>query len=142
MLPPVVIRPILLASNSVNHRAPSGPTAIPSSWICLGGGVDPGKGNCRMRPARGVGVGVGAIVGVGVAGVDRADDWLAHPATSVVTSSRTAKCRRVPSIEAAHARRERSSSSIAGAPLPDHLRRASGTMERRRRSRSATKTPG
>ncbi len=30
--PSVVIRPILLAPFSVNHSAPSGPEAIPSTW--------------------------------------------------------------------------------------------------------------
>src|ERR1700730_5989839 len=30
---PVVIRPILLAPNSVNHSAPSGPATIPKGWL-------------------------------------------------------------------------------------------------------------
>jgi len=39
-LPPVVTRPILLAPNSVNQRAPSGPTTIVNGPLAAVGGVN------------------------------------------------------------------------------------------------------
>jgi len=46
MVPAVVIRPILLAPNSVNQRAPSGPAVMPTGKL-----LAVGRANSVMTPA-------------------------------------------------------------------------------------------